>query len=663
MFSGRVLRAIVLSGLAVLMLWTHGFVAFDALRVKLVQTPIAAAAGQVRAATVGYPLVNDLRPPFAVIARIHSDSPGVSQYAVTVDGTPVCERAIRGGASRRIDCAIAGNWIPGTAHVVTIQSASTPWRLEYLELATHHGATSGLNHLVILPRESDHYTRPDPIWIAIAWLTITGILLLPAPAPPSRRVLLACRCVVGVVVTLVVAIQTAQWISAYRIVFSAGTFIMWMVVLLAPRLWLAARWLLRREPQARPLTAAIRATLVALLVLAAYDGIVRDRLTDDYHGNYSGFLLVSARIFDGNPLLNRRDDVRRSLVLMDGGGYDGQFMYFSAFDPFLRAFKDAPANYRLVMDAPPYRFGRIGLALLTRVFSAGEWQRYPVTTVWLILWSLCGLAFLLALMAQRAGMTPAFGALVIVIPGFWASLQAGLPEPIAAATLVGGILCMSRGRWAASAALFAVSLLVRETGVVAVGCVLLAAAFAGRRREAISVGVLALGVVALWRLYVTWMLFPDWGLQGLFYHPPDLGWPLAGILDLWRAIARGQYYPGVPELSRAGIVYPLLLIAGLLIAVAMVLTSPSAAGAAALVYAAIAVCLNFPAIWVYVNNGQRGSYELFVMLALCTLGIRSYSRPLRAALWGFWLCTAAYVFFFTVDAAAIRSAIRVPFPL
>ena len=84
-------------------------------------------------------------------------------------------------------------------------------------------------------------------------------------------------------------------------------------------------------------------------------------------------------------------------------------MYFATFDPFLRVYKSTPATYGQIMDASPYRYGRIGFSLLTRVLSGGQWERYPVTMVWLILGALALTAFLLARIAQRHGLSPALG--------------------------------------------------------------------------------------------------------------------------------------------------------------------------------------------------------------------------------------------------------------
>ena len=133
----------------------------------------------------------------------------------------------------------------------------------------------------------------------------------------------------------------------------------------------------------------------------------------------SGFLHISRDRFDRKPIVKDLDEVRRSLVLEDGGGYDGQFMYYEAFDPFLWRFRDRPVEYRAFIDAPPYRYGRIGFVWLSKALSAGQWQWYPRTMVWLVFLSIVACAMLLGVMAADAGLTPALAALVVLIPGFW----------------------------------------------------------------------------------------------------------------------------------------------------------------------------------------------------------------------------------------------------
>ncbi len=110
--------------------------------------------------------------------------------------------------------------------------------------------------------------------------------------------------------------------------------------------------------------------------------------------------------------------MQRSLILEKGGGYDGQFFYFEAYDPFLRRFASHPAAYRTFIDAPPYRFGRIGYVWLTTAFSLDNWQAYPRTMVWLVFAAIVACSLILGVVAKDAGLSPALGGLVILIPGF-----------------------------------------------------------------------------------------------------------------------------------------------------------------------------------------------------------------------------------------------------
>lgn len=199
--SYRIVRATILAGLAALVLSTHVFVAVDLVRAKVLQAPTTATAGLVRATTAGFPEVNALRPPFALIARITNQSAGTSSFSVAVDGVPVCERDVAGGGSRRVDCAVAHEWNPTIEHEVAIQGPPSAWTLESLELATHHGNTDGAHYLLVLPASSGHYVRPALGWVIATWLMLTAaILLLPAPPSLPRWIRLLYRVVAGAVV-------------------------------------------------------------------------------------------------------------------------------------------------------------------------------------------------------------------------------------------------------------------------------------------------------------------------------------------------------------------------------------------------------------------------------------------------------------------------------
>ncbi len=259
----RVLGALTLAALAALVFHTHTFVAFRPIRAKVVQAPTAAAAGVVRVTTAGFPQLKELRPPFALVARIKAPTGAPGRVAIAVDGVPVCERGVAGGAARRIDCAVAVPWSPAADHEVTLVGPQTAWSLEYLELATHHGNSVGAQTFYVLPRDFTDYVRPWIGWTVALWLAVAGLLLVPAPPLPGRWTRAVYRTVVGLVVVLTAVVQFSELASDYRLVLAAGTFMLWLALALAPRLWAAGRWLTARADRASRELRASRSAKVA----------------------------------------------------------------------------------------------------------------------------------------------------------------------------------------------------------------------------------------------------------------------------------------------------------------------------------------------------------------------------------------------------------------
>ena len=655
-FPLLVVAAAFVSCLLCAVLATRVAVDFHSFRAKLIDSaPATALAGIVRVDIGADRTSNDLVPPFAVIARILNGSASTSEFAIRIDDRTVCTQSVTSGVvARRIDCAWKGDWNPKAGHTIEVDGGAFPWTVTYLELATHHGATRSYD-LIVVPASARHYAQPTLAWVVVAFVVIALVFLLPEPRM-SRAVVRLHRIISAIVALLLVLIFVSPYVSPYRVLLSTAAFAEAICVLAAPRLWLAGKWAWDQQREAAwgPMAWCL---VSATFALAVYGAVVAPRLEDEYRGNYSGFLHVSRAFFDQNPMLSGRPDVRRSLVLTESQGYDGQFMYFETFDPFLRQYKDHPAIYRKFIDAPPYRFGRIGFSLLTKLFSGDRWQFYPATMTWLILSSLflCGLS--LAFIARFVGANAAWGMVVVLVPGFWQSVQVGLPEPIAAAFLLGGYLCLLHDRLRYAGLLFAVSLLVRETGAILVVSLVGAMLMSGRRRDAVLVAAISLTPLLAWRLYVGWILFSDWGAQAFLYDPENLGKPFAGIIDLWHTIHRGQYFPGFPIMSRAGLSYSVLLLVGFSTALVLAIRTRTSVALAAVVYGVMAISLTYSAIWVHVGNAQRGTYEVFVTLGLLTVRIKTYPRVLQWSVIMFWAASAAFVFFGAFDAEYIRRAL------
>jgi hypothetical protein len=78
---------------------------------------------------------------------------------------------------------------------------------------------------------------------------------------------------------------------------------------------------------------------------------------------------------------------------------------------------------------------------------------------------------------------------------------------------------------------------------------------------------------------------------------------------------------------------------------------------AAVFYGLIAISLNYEAIWVHVGNGQRGTFEVFLLLALSSMTIVRVSRAMRIGVLVFWASSLWYVFYGSFDAGLIRTAL------
>lgn len=264
--ASRLFHAVGLSAPLCLVLASRVFVTFDTVRIKIVQNPIAALEGHVQLSTDQLIGLDQLAPPFAVIARLRHDSPTTGHFEILIDGRVVCSRIARPGATRRVDCAWSGDWNRSRTHQVTVSGPPSRWTLDYLEFATHHGATRA-HDLVILPAASRHYTRLDIGWIAATWIAIAIILLLPRPARIPRPINALYTTTAVLIVILFTLVAISRLVSPYTVLLSWKGFLRAVCVLLAPRLWGAGLWLVRRPLDAARTTAA-PATRSALWVLA-----------------------------------------------------------------------------------------------------------------------------------------------------------------------------------------------------------------------------------------------------------------------------------------------------------------------------------------------------------------------------------------------------------
>lgn len=653
------LRAVLLASALAAVFAARVFVSFDGLRVKLIREPVPVTTGSVEVESRHDARSAALRGPVALIAVVTNPDRSIHQFSVTVGGRPVCAVPVAGRSTERIDCAVPDVWAPGTSPVIGIAADTHAWTLEFLEAATHHGSSSRLIPFVVLPATSRNYVRPGWTSVGLALAMILALCSLPRGVWP----IWATRThdvLSGAVGLWLMAVAVAPWVSPYLLVMPVRSFVILSAVLFAPQLAVAATvlvgWIWRQATASWWRHPAVAMTAVALLVVLPYGLVVRHS-AGEFHGNYSGLLRIAESRFSDSPLFEGRPEVRAALALLPDDGYDAQFAYFAAFDPLMLRFRDQPTRYRAVVDSPPYRFGRIGFPWMVRLFAGSEWRWYPGVMIGLVLLGLGVSAGASAWLARHAGRSVWWGLLVLAVPGFWQSARMVLPEPLAAATLLLGCCCILARRIRTAAALFAVSLLIRETGIILLASLLLfLPSVSTSRRDRLWLAA-AIVPLVLWRIYVAAVLWPDWGWEGLLYSAHNVGLPLVGIAHLWSALARGTYYPEIQELTRAATWYPLVLIAvaGVAWVIRNALSRP--VSVALFGYIVLSLSLTFPVIWGHVANAQRGSYEMFVVLAAGSASASRLSPSHRAAVFAAMALSLLFILFGAHDALSIRDAL------
>lgn len=624
---------------------------FEPLRFKIHKGPALVAADARVALEFDRRLSADV---WAVITSVTSSAHGDRRVTVSINDEVVCERTVPHG-THRLDCV----WTPDagslpTRQAILVAGETSDWALETFEIATHHGSTRG-HDLVVFPEASGRFIAPGLISAALVFglLVIAGLLPF-TPLPDWVRTAYVGS--VSLIAAGATAVMIAPWVTPYRLLISVDWFVLAALILTWPRI--IPPVLRHVSERSHGWQVAWRVAVALTCVAMTYGALVGHVLVDHFDRNPSGFLRLAAATVERHPLIAADPGISNTLIVTNDTGYDGQFAYFMAFDPLLTTFEATPEVHQQFIDAPSYRYGRIGYSWLTTMLSGGDAARFPIVMMMLVMLGIAATMAGVGWYARTVGSDLALAGLVVLIPGFWQSVQVALPEPLAAAFLVAGCVLFVRERWLAAAGCFAASLLMRETGAIVVAACLIAVARSGHWRRAGVMACMALVPVVVWRLYVGWQLAPVMGAEAFWHSTGDFGVPLAGIVDLWVQVANGTYYSGNPAFTVSGVWYPLLLIAGVVLAMLLVRRRADVFSVSTLMYGVLSISLTFNKIWEHVGNGQRGTYELFLLLGLSAIGQWSeLSAQMRSAVLVFAAATAGYVFWGAFDATLVRESI------
>ena len=200
-----------------------------------------------------------------------------------------------------------------------------------------------------------------------------------------------------------------------------------------------------------------------------------------------------------------------------GPGYDGQFYFAIAHDPFLTR----PETATSLDDSLRYR--RILYPLTAWLLSAGQPAALPYALVLINVVAATTLVALAAATAVRAGRSAWWALLLAIFGGVWLPITRDLTEPLQLALLAAGMMT-------GSATLVLLAGFAKETAGVALTTETARGLLRRQRGVAVRFGAGALVLVA-WVIFVRAAVHgsADRTLEGQFLRPP--GAPLFVLAD------------------------------------------------------------------------------------------------------------------------------------
>jgi hypothetical protein len=196
------------------------------------------------------------------------------------------------------------------------------------------------------------------------------------------------------------------------------------------------------------------------------------------NGDPLALVTIGTRFSEGNP---------------DGTeGYDGQFVYYIARDP------STAAQY---IDVPTYRFQRILLPALGRLLALGQESLVPWTLLIVNLVALGAGTALMERLLTEYGASRWYALSYGLTIGTFGSVRLSLPEPLAYALVLGGVVVLAkRERWLWGAFFFAFAALAKQTTLLFAAGYVLYWLYQRRWHVAGLFGMIVIAPFTIWQI-------------------------------------------------------------------------------------------------------------------------------------------------------------------
>lgn len=330
-----------------------------------------------------------------------------------------------------------------------------------------------------------------------------------------------------------------------------------------------------------------------------------------YHGNATGLVQFGRHfVQDTHP--------PRDAIVASPDGYDGQFFWVQANDPLLLHDKTI-AN--LTRAGAAFRLQRVAYPALSALLALGQLSVIPWTLLAVNVLVLLGLTVGFAVYARHRAWSVWWALVVVLTPGLVLATMRDLSDPLATASMIGGLLLWQQGRKWWAAALLGVAVLAREPMILAVAAVAIDTFMRwwhcrrerGSLRRAVRYAwpavVLPIAVFLAWQAYADARYGGNAAASSHGFRPP-----LTGISQ----VVRGAF-DSDPRNGMWDLIYIGMMLAGIGAAFALVQRRVTAPNVAAILFALSLLVLEFGDEWSY----TRLSAPLFATLLLGGLEQRS----------------------------------------
>jgi len=257
--------------------------------------------------------------------------------------------------------------------------------------------------------------------------------------------------------------------------------------------------------------------LTMWITAAAYLTFIVVRL-GMHNGDASVFVAAGDRFVDA------RQSPAGLAIRSDSDGYDGQFYYRLALDPFTTRVVD----FGISLSVPVWRQQRIVYPLLARMLALEQAGAIPAALIAVNLLALCGIGWLGGAFAQALNCHALLGLVLPLYPGFLFALARDTAEILEVSLALAGMWCVMQQRAWWAALFFTLAVLTKETALLAVVGVFAAYVLSQRKTIAPQAFVIPAIVLAVWHRY----LFNQWGQWPVASGIGNLGWPLAEFVAL-----------------------------------------------------------------------------------------------------------------------------------